>query len=111
MAWTMRTDPGGMQTRWNEDLAKRWFGEGHWQPGTLTDIARAAVAEDPEHVLLIEGDHRLTRAEAWDQSLRLARFFLDRGLAPGDVISFQLPNWAETAIIALAAPSVGNRKP
>jgi acyl-CoA synthetase (AMP-forming)/AMP-acid ligase II len=96
-----------MLTRWNEDQAKRWFAEGHWRRETLTDVARAAVAEDPEHVLLIEGDRRLTRAEAWDQSLRLARFFRERGLQPGDVISFQLPNWAETAVIALAARMCG----
>jgi acyl-CoA synthetase (AMP-forming)/AMP-acid ligase II len=107
MAWTMKTDPSGLQTRWNAQMAERWLAEGSWRPGTLTDIARAMVAEDPDHVLLIEGERRLTRAETWEQSLRLARFFLSRGLKPGDVISFQLPNWAETAVIALAARMCG----
>jgi acyl-coenzyme A synthetase/AMP-(fatty) acid ligase len=107
MEWTMRTDPSGFRTRWNAERASHWFAEGYWQPGTLTDIARAAVAEDPDHVLLIEGERRITRAEAWKQSLRLARFFLERGLKPGDVISFQLPNWVETAVIALAARMCG----
>src|SRR6516165_1501656 len=107
MEWRMRTDPSGLRTRWNEERASRWFAEGHWRKGTLTDIARAAVAEDPEHVLLIEGERRITRAEAWEQSLRLARFLLARGLKPGDVISFQLPNWVETAVIALAARMCG----
>jgi acyl-CoA synthetase (AMP-forming)/AMP-acid ligase II len=107
MDWTMRTDPSGFRTRWNEERADHWFAEGHWREGTLTDIARAAVAEDPAHVLLIEGERRITRAEAWEQSLRLARFLLARGLKPGDVISFQLPNWLETAVIALAARMCG----
>jgi acyl-CoA synthetase (AMP-forming)/AMP-acid ligase II len=107
MDWTMRTDPSGFQTRWNEERASRWFAQGHWRPGTLTDIARAAVAEAPERVLLMEGERRITRAEAWEQSLRLARFFLARGLKPGEVVSFQLPNWVETAVIALAARMCG----
>lgn len=107
MEWIMRTDPGGFATRWSDEMAQRWFAEGHWRAETLTDAARAAVADAPDRVLLIEGDRRVTRAEAWDQSLRLARFLRDRGLEPGDVISFQLPNWLETATIALAARMCG----
>jgi acyl-CoA synthetase (AMP-forming)/AMP-acid ligase II len=107
MEWTMKTDPSGLQTRWSEQLAQQYLAAGHWQRTTLVDVARAAVAEDPGHVLLIEGARRITRAEAWDQALRLAGFFLARGLKPGDVVSFQLPNWMETAVIALAARMCG----
>jgi acyl-CoA synthetase (AMP-forming)/AMP-acid ligase II len=107
MSWTLKTDPGGFQTRWSDDLAARYVSEGHWLPSTLVDVARAAVAQDPAHVLLIEGEHRVTRQAAWDQALRLAGYFLSRGLKPGDVVAFQLPNWHETAIIALAARMTG----
>ncbi|MBW8755727.1 MAG: AMP-binding protein, partial [Sphingomonadales bacterium] len=107
MTWTMKSDPGGMQTRWSEDVARQYLGAGYWRRETLVDVAREAVAEDPDHLLLIEGKRRLTRSEAWDQALRLARFFLARGLKPGDVVSFQLPNWVETAVIALAARMCG----
>src|SRR5262249_20658088 len=44
---------------------------------------------------------------AWDASSRLAAFFRSRGLRPGDVVSFQLPNWTEAAIIALATRRCG----
>jgi acyl-CoA synthetase (AMP-forming)/AMP-acid ligase II len=107
MKWTMRTDPGGFETRWSDELAGRYIADGHWQDSTLVDAARRALAADPEALLLIEGERRLTRREAWEQSLRLAGFFLARGLKPGDVISFQLPNWVETAVIALAARMTG----
>lgn len=107
MEWTMRTDPSGFRTRWSDELAGRYLSEGHWTRTTLVDAARKALAADPDHLLLIEGDRRLTRREAWDQSLRLAGFFLSRGLKPGDVISFQLPNWVESAVIALAARMTG----
>ncbi|HEX7781928.1 MAG TPA: AMP-binding protein [Sphingobium sp.] len=103
----MKTDPSGLMTRWSDELAQQYLDAGFWDNETLIDVARKAVSDDPGHVLLIEGEHRMTRAEAWQQSLRLAGFFLARGLKPGDVVSFQLPNWVETAVIALAARMCG----
>jgi acyl-CoA synthetase (AMP-forming)/AMP-acid ligase II len=107
MNWTMRTDPSRFQTRWSQELADHYLAEGHWTDTTLVDAARKSLAAAPDHLLLIEGKKRLTRRECWDQALRLAGFFLSRGLQPGDVISFQLPNWVESAVIALAARMTG----
>jgi acyl-CoA synthetase (AMP-forming)/AMP-acid ligase II len=107
MDWTLRTDPSGFQTRWSQALADRYLAEGHWTNTSLVDAARASLTVDPDHLLLIEGDTRLTRRECWDQALKLAAFFQSRGLVPGDVISFQLPNWIETGVIALAARMTG----
>ncbi|GGA37291.1 AMP-binding protein [Sphingomonas psychrolutea] len=107
MSWTTRTDPSGLSVRWSAEVTARYRAEGHWRDSTLVDAARAAVADDPERVLLIEGETRLTRAEAWERALRLAAFFRVRGMKPGDVVSLQLPNWIETAIIALAARMSG----
>lgn len=107
MTWTLKQDPSGFSVRWSDEAAERYRREGFWQETTLVDAARRALAEDASRVLLIEGDRKLTRGEAWDQSLRIAGFFLSRGLRPGDVISFQLPNWIEASIIALAARMTG----
>ena len=107
MLVTTKTDPGGFATRWCEELAQEWLAAGHWTPTTLVDAARASVAADPDHVYQIEGERRMTRGEVWTQSLRLAGFFLERGLKPGDVVAFQLPNWMEAAVIALAARMCG----
>jgi len=87
----MRTDPSGFAIRWSEALASRYLAEGYWQPTTLVDVARAAVAQEPGRVLLIEGSAKLTRQDAWNQALRLSAFFRARGLVPGDVVSLQLP--------------------
>jgi acyl-CoA synthetase (AMP-forming)/AMP-acid ligase II len=107
MNWTMNTDPSGFMTRWSEDLAQRYLAEGHWTPTTMVDAARRAVSASPDHVYQIEGERRVTRREVWEEALRLSRFFLERGLLPGDVVSFQLPNWTETAAIALASRMCG----
>ncbi|UVO53668.1 AMP-binding protein [Sphingomonas sp. SUN039] len=107
MSWTMRKDPSGLSVRSSAAAIARYRAEGHWRDATLVDAAQAAVADAPDRVLLVEGETRLTRAEAWDRALRLAAFFRTRGLKPGDVVSLQLPNWTETAIIALAARMSG----
>jgi acyl-CoA synthetase (AMP-forming)/AMP-acid ligase II len=107
MDWKLRHDPSGFRIRWSDEAAQRYKEQGHWRDSTLVDVARAAVRKDAHRILLIEGDTRLTRGQAWQQALQLAAFFLERGLAPGDVISFQLPNWTETAVIALAARMCG----
>ena len=107
MSWTTRTDPSGWQTRWSDEFATKWRTEGHWTEPTLRDFARDRCAEDPGKVMLIEGDNQLTRGACRDQALRLAAWFIARGLKPGDVISFQLPNWNEVAVIALAARMTG----
>jgi acyl-CoA synthetase (AMP-forming)/AMP-acid ligase II len=107
MDWISRTDPSGFEVRWCEELAARWFAEGHWRRETLVDAARARIAENPDALFQIEGERRVTRREVWDGALRLAGWLLSRGLKPGDVISFQLPNWAETPVIGLAARMCG----
>ena len=107
MSWALRTDPSGFAIRWSDDAAARYRAAGYWRDETLADVARRACRETPDRLLVIEGDRRMTRAEAWDAASRLAAFFLSRGLAPGDVVSFQLPNWIEAAVIALAARRCG----
>ena len=107
MTWRLRTDPSGFATRWSDEVAVRYRAGGYWRNETLADVARRTCDEAPDHLLLIEGDRRVTRAEAWDAASRLAAFFLSRGLEPGDVVSFQLPNWIEAAVIALAARRCG----
>jgi acyl-CoA synthetase (AMP-forming)/AMP-acid ligase II len=107
MSWSLRTDPSGFATRWSEDAAASYRAAGYWRDETLADVARRTCGEAPDHLLLIEGDRRVTRAQAWEAASRLAAFFLARGLVPGDVVSFQLPNWIEAAIIALAARRCG----
>jgi acyl-CoA synthetase (AMP-forming)/AMP-acid ligase II len=80
---------------------------GFWRDETLVDIAWQRVTEAPSKTLVIEGTTLLSRETVWNHALRLAAFFSARGLAPGEVVSFQLPNWSETLVIALAARMLG----
>jgi acyl-CoA synthetase (AMP-forming)/AMP-acid ligase II len=107
MSWRLERDISGFMVRRSDEVTAQYRAAGHWRDTTLVDIARERAQEDPDRVLLIEGDRRLTRGEAWDKAYRLAFFLMSRGLKPGDVISYQMPNWVESSVVALAARMVG----
>src|SRR5258705_558780 len=67
-------------------------------PGKLALLADRADRADPK---------RLTYAELGDLVSRAAAALKQRGIGPRDVVSVQLPNWWEFAVIALAAFRVG----
>lgn len=107
MSWKTRRDISGFQIRWSDDCAESWRAAGYWRDETLADIAAGQTRVNPDATLLIEGDNRLTRKEVFEASLRLANYLLQQGAEPGDVVAFQLPNWSESAIIALASRMLG----
>jgi acyl-CoA synthetase (AMP-forming)/AMP-acid ligase II len=75
----------------------------------LGDLALARAAEAPDRVVLREGDTVLTRGEMLGLALRLGGALRERGVAPGAVVAFQLPNWWEACVINLAAALFGYR--
>ncbi len=103
----LRRDISGFQVRCSEAHARQWLEAGYWQPGTLADIALERTREDPQRTLLIEGGVRHSREQVYEAALRVAGFLQQQGAVAGDVVAFQLPNWSESAIIALAARMLG----
>lgn len=107
MNWSIRKDVGGFPIRWSDEYARQWLEAGYWRHETLADVARQQTQLGPEKILLIDADRAYTRGEVYYSALRLAQYFSQAGAQPGDVVAFQLPNWAESAIIALAARMLG----
>lgn len=63
---------------------------------TLGAVLARAAADHPEGLALIDGGTRLTYAEL---ALGCARTLVGLGVAPGDVVTVQLPSWWETAVL------------
>ena len=80
---------------------------GQWRGKTIADLARQRVDEDPDFVALVDDRRDLTRREWLDEAQALANALHARGLAAGDVVAFQTPNWHEAAIIDLACAIAG----
>lgn len=102
-----RTMAGGWRVRWDEDRARRARAAGVWPDRTIAELAATSAEQSPDRVHLIEDHNRVTVGEVHALARRLAGAFVAEGLAPGDTIAFQLPNWWEAAVINLAAAMAG----
>lgn len=97
----------GWTTRWDAVHAAQARADGWWSDETIGERLATLAAEQPDRLLVIDGDHRLDAATLYAQAQKLARQFVDRGFAPGDVVSFMLPNWHEACTIYLGATLAG----
>ena len=102
-----RPDPTGWTVPWDEARAQSYYDAGLWAGTTILKDAEALMARSPEHVLIVDAGRAWSVGEIHDRALRLAGALRRGGLVPGDRISYQLPNWVETAIIELAAAMAG----
>ena len=87
---------------------RAYLASGAWDGVTLP--ARAALhasrRPDDRAVIAEDGAH-LTYAELWDRATRVAGFLAAEGIGAGDVVSVQLPNRLETAVVARRRPRRG----
>jgi len=84
-----------------------YAGTGVWDERTIAEQATALAEADPGFVALIEGDMQITRAQIVADAEALSAAMHTRGLRPGDVIAFQVPNWREAMVINTAAAMSG----
>jgi acyl-CoA synthetase (AMP-forming)/AMP-acid ligase II len=80
---------------------------GVWDERTIADQAFGLTAAAPDFVALVDGDSTMTREELLAEAEALSAALRARGLRPGDVVAFQVPNWSEAAVINLAAAMSG----
>src|SRR3546814_4728291 len=83
-------------------MIDNYTASGAWRNESIADIAARLVIEKPDMLAFIEGDRSLYLGNLVTKARKIAAVLATRGLVPGDVVSFQLPNWLETAVINLA---------
>lgn len=93
--------------------ARAMRASGFWVDKSFDEFLQKTVAATPAKLALMAdradrpGPKRLTYAELGDLISRAAAALRRLGVGSGDVVSVQLPNWWEFAVIALAAFRVG----
>ncbi len=106
---------GAADDRWPRrsvagDLVDRYVAEGWWGPGTLATMVADGLAT------MGRADFRVHSAvHPWEGTIgqvdraarALAGSLASRGVGPGAVVLFQLPNWVEAAITFWAAAYLG----
>lgn len=97
----------GWSVRWDESRAADARADGWWSDETIGEVSARIATHDPQRLIIADGIRQLDAATLRSEAERMAWSFLRRGLQPGDVVSFMLPNWHEAAIIYLAATLAG----
>ena len=81
---------------------------GDWDTTTLPGrVAAHASAQPDARAVVDEHGGGLTYGELWEQATRVAGFLAGEGIGSGAVVSVQLPNQFNTAVVALGVLASG----
>ena len=87
------------------DVREQWLASGVWTGDSALDLL---LRRDPTAPVLVDREVRLTAGDLADRAGRLAAALVaDHGVQPGDVITWQLPNWWEAIVLTYACWWVG----
>ncbi len=96
-----------------EEMQRQFNTDGTWRNIDLYQYLEQAIIEKPEEIAVVsykEEDGRqtsLTYAELGELVNRLAAGLTSMGVGKGDVVSVQMPNWWEFAVICFATFKIG----
>ena len=74
---------------------------------TFHDVLARRAAAHPEREALVDHRHRVTYGELLARVDRTAAALQSLGIGAGDVVTIQLPNWAEFAYVFFACERIG----
>jgi len=92
------------------ELARWYAAEGWWTRETIGDLIALGLKSAPDTVFRVHSAARPwsgTFADVERVARRLAGGLRSRGVGPGDVVAFQLPNWMEAAAVFWASAFLG----
>ena len=102
-ATIVTVDPYRSPTALRSDAAARYHRDGHWGSVSVGEQFAATCARQGYGGALADGNRWLSFAE-WERlTQRAALGLLALGVAPGDVVAYQLPNWWEAVVLSWAA--------
>jgi acyl-CoA synthetase (AMP-forming)/AMP-acid ligase II len=85
-----------------------YLASGAWDGTTLPGRVAAHARERPDaRAVLDEHGAHLTYGDLWAGAASVAGFLVDEDIRAGDVVSVQLPNCLETAVVALGVLASG----
>ena len=90
-----------------DDVRRRYLRYGYQSDALIpTYLARNRDEFGPLSAV-IDGGVELTWAELVDAATRFAGFLVGRGIGPGDVVTWQLPNWWQSLVAAYGIWAAG----
>ena len=95
------------ETRLTPAMAARWRGAGLWSDETFAAVLASRVRGAPDREALTDGTRRLTYRGLADGIDRMAARLRALGIGAGDVVTIQMPNWIEFALVFFALERLG----
>lgn len=95
------------ETLLTAEWTERHTSAGYWRNRTITDFLDQYAAATPDKIAFIDSRRLITYAGLRDLTDRVALGLLELGVGPGDVVSFQLPNWIEWIAVHYGASRIG----
>src|SRR5712691_1980803 len=95
------------QTRLSPGLIERYTRSGHWGRETFYAILARRAQAHPDRVAIVDHRGPVTYAELLARVDHVAAGLHGLGIGAGDVVTIQLPNWAEFAYVFFACERVG----
>lgn len=91
----------------DDGRARRSTEAGHWTDDLVDAHLAAAAGRAPDAVAVVDRGRHWTYRELDDAVDRFASALRGRGVRPGEVVSWLLPNWTEAIVVHLAAIRLG----
>ena len=87
--------------------ADNYLSQGWWGTRTFADILEKRATDDPERTAFVDAKSSITYRELWDQVKRFAEFLRRQGIGHGDVVTLQVPNRIEFAVVFFSLELIG----
>jgi acyl-CoA synthetase len=100
--WQLRNPPA--------ELTRRYLVDGAWNDDTLGEILANGLSDGADRACKVRSKLRPysgTLGDVADLARRVAGGLRARGVRPGDLVAFQLPNWVEAAATFWATAFLG----
>lgn len=81
--------------------------QGWWGNETFADILKRRAAQHPDRTAFVDADQSITYGELWSQVNRFAEFLRLQGIGHGDVVTLQMPNRIEFAVVFFSLELIG----
>lgn len=92
----------------NEQAKKRYYDEGFWTADTIADVWNKQASQNAGKTFVTDDTGAsLTYGQIDEMSNAVAAWLADSGVNPGDVVTFQLPTWAEFCPIFIGIAKAG----
>ncbi len=91
---TFRPAPG----RLDASRIERCHRDGYWRDEVNGDLLARHASERAHAIAIVDGEHRLSWSRLHRSSRRFALHLGELGIAPGDAVALQMPNWHEYVV-------------